>query len=147
MTGAVRWATLVALCVAACSRGAPSPNAAPTTTAATAADSATPPAPAVLGPEAKVKLDSGNVLFRAKKYDAALAQYRAAAALAPKHTAPLYGISMVGRAMNNQKLADSATAEMQKLTGPLPAQHPSLSDSAVRDAHKQAAKSKANPTG
>lgn len=76
----------------------------------TARDSA---AAAVLGIDAKAALDSGNVLFRAAKYPAALARYRAAAELAPRHPAPYFGIYMVARATGNAKLVDSALAGMR----------------------------------
>lgn len=63
-----------------------------------------------IAPAAAVALDSGNDLFRKKAYGPALAQYRAAAALAPENAAPLFGIYMVARATNDAKLADSALA-------------------------------------
>jgi len=69
-----------------------------------AADSAGP----VLTPASKAALDSGNALFRKKAYAAARAQYETAAKGSPLHAAPLFGIYMVGRATNNQALADSA---------------------------------------
>lgn len=75
-----------------------------------AAKAASDSAALVLGGSAKVALDSGNALFRAKVYDAALTQYRRAAAEAPQHAAPLFGIYMVARATNNKTMADSAMA-------------------------------------
>jgi hypothetical protein len=63
-----------------------------------------------LGPQAKEALDSGNTLFKQRAYADALGQYRAAAALAPQHAAPLFGIYMVARATNNAPMADSAPA-------------------------------------
>jgi tetratricopeptide (TPR) repeat protein len=62
----------------------------------------------LLPPAAKAALDSGNTYFKAKKYDAALAQYRAAANLAPANAAPFYGIYMVADKLGNRALADSA---------------------------------------
>ena len=76
---------------------------------------------ALLGPEAKVALDSGNVQFRRKDYEKALASYRHAAELAPQHSAPLFGIVMYAQQTKNKKLLDSATKEIQLRTGPLPA--------------------------
>ena len=76
---------------------------------------------ALLGPAAKAALDSGNVLFRKKAYTEALAQYRAAAELAPQHSAPLFGIYMVARATNNKAMADSALDGIRRRNGPMPA--------------------------
>lgn len=66
-----------------------------------------------LSPASKVALDSGNVLFRAKLYEAALAQYRVASKGSPGHAAPLFGMYMVARATNNPKMADSVLAEIR----------------------------------
>jgi Tfp pilus assembly protein PilF len=63
-----------------------------------------------LSPEAKVALDSGNVLFRAKQYAAARHQYESAAQRSPAHAAPLFGLYMIGRATGDRALADSAMA-------------------------------------
>lgn len=90
---------------------------------------------ALLGPGAKAALDSGNVLFRKKAYEQALAQYQAAAALAPQHAAPLFGIYMVARATNNTAMADSALAEIRRRNGPMPAAPHMLPDSALRRMH------------
>ena len=57
------------------------------------------PAPA-LAANAQAAIDSGNALYTAKDYAAALVQYRRAAALAPGHEAPLFGILMVANATN-----------------------------------------------
>ena len=61
-----------------------------------------------LTPDARVALDSGNAAFRAGKYDAALAQYRAAAKAEQKSAAPFFGIYMVAQKTGNKQLADSA---------------------------------------
>ena len=79
--------------------------------------------------EAKVALDSGNVLFRAKAYDLALEQYRRSARLIPNDVTPIFGILMVGQATNNTRLADSARARIREL-------NPSLADSTGRG-HEQ----------
>ena len=79
-------------------------------------------APPRITGEAKVALDSGNVLFRAKAYDLALAQYRRSAQLAPGDVTPVFGVLMVGEATGNSPLADSARARIREL-------NPSLSDS------------------
>ena len=71
----------------------------------------------LIGPEAKAALDRGNALFTKKSYAAALVEYRAAAAIAPQHEAPLYGIYMVARALNNAPLAVSALAGMKVRSG------------------------------
>ncbi|HSJ62805.1 MAG TPA: hypothetical protein VK922_02750 [Gemmatimonadaceae bacterium] len=64
--------------------------------------------------DARAALDSGNRLFSAKAYAAALEQYRRAAALAPEHDAPLFGIVMVANATKDSALADSAAAAMRQ---------------------------------
>ena len=71
-------------------------------------------APRVTG-EAKIALDSGNVLFRAKAYDLALAQYRRSAQLVPTDVTPLFGVLMVAEATDNSKLADSVRTVMRSL--------------------------------
>lgn len=104
------------------------------------ASTATPSAQeahALIGPEARAALDSGNVLFRSKSYTAALARYRDAADLAPQHAAPIFGMYMVAKAMNNTKLADSTLAEIRKRNGPLPETQHEFSDSALKALHKQ----------
>ncbi|MGZ3372141.1 MAG: hypothetical protein ACXU9O_02795 [Gemmatimonadaceae bacterium] len=96
--------------------------------------SAVEAAHALLGPAAKAALDSGNVLFRKKAYAAALAQYRAASALAPQHSAPLFGIYMVARATNNPVMADSALEGIRLRNGAIMAPHV-LSDTALQRMH------------
>ena len=61
-------------------------------------------------------LDSANAAFRAGRLDAALAGYRIAAARAPEHAAPYYGIFMVARRTRNAALADSATSAIRART-------------------------------
>jgi len=90
----------------------------------------------LIGPAAKAALDSGNVLFRHKAYAAALAQYRAASALAPQHSAPLFGIYMVARATHNPVMADSALAGIRLRSGAMtPAPHV-LTDTALQRIHE-----------
>ena len=78
-------------------------------------------------PEAKVALDSGNVLYRAgsafdktnakadakKSYEAALVQYRLAARGSTSNAAPLVGVYMCALVLNNKTLADSSYAELK----------------------------------
>ena len=71
-------------------------------------------APAITG-EARVALDSANVLFRAKSYDAALALYNRAAELAPAELAPLLGVMMVADITSNAKLAEETRPRIRKL--------------------------------
>ncbi len=68
-----------------------------------------------MGRDAKTALDSGNILFRARSYDRALAQYRRSARLAPTELAPLLGILMVTDVTKNAKLADSTLSRMREL--------------------------------
>jgi hypothetical protein len=125
----------LAFLAAACS-GSSAPKV-PLALAATDSNArATEMAHALLGPAAKAALDSGNALFRHKAYPQALSQYRLASDRAPQHTAPLFGIYMVGRATNNPLLADSAMAGIRARNGTMPvttsgAPH-SMSDSGLR---------------
>jgi hypothetical protein len=91
----------------------------------------------LIGPAALATLDTGNALFRKKDYAGALARYRAAGELAPQHAAPIFGIYMVAKAINDTKLADSALAEIRKRNGPLPEAGHGMSDSALKALHKQ----------
>jgi len=89
-----------------------------------------------LGPQAKAALDSGNTLFKKRSYAEALGQYRAAAALAPQHAAPLFGIYMVARATNNAAMADSALAGIRLRSGSMPVVPHSFSDTALQRLHE-----------
>lgn len=94
-------------------------GAAPVTTTA-------PVNPPMSGPtgEARVALDSGNALFRAKAYDQALVQYKRSADLAPNEASPLLGIMMVADVTKDSKLAEATLPRLRKLDA-------SLADSAV----------------
>lgn len=80
------------------------------------ADTGTAAGAATLSPAARASLEEGNVAFRAKRYDDALAAYRRAASQSPNDVAPLWGIQMAARAMNDAALADSAVARMRELS-------------------------------
>lgn len=84
--------------------------------------------PAPIAGEARVALDSGNILFRAKAYDRALVQYRRSSRLAPTELAPLLGILMVTDVTKNARLADSTLARMREL-------NPAAADSAAAMSH------------
>jgi hypothetical protein len=132
---------LAALTVTACGReeGARVPLG----EAAAAADSATlppnhPPVGAAgtasrstLAPAAREAVDRGNAAFRAKRYEEALREYRAAALAAPEHAVPLYGIQMAARALGNSALADSAMRRLRAL----PTAPKALTDSTMREVH------------
>jgi len=95
----------------------------------------------VLAADAQAALDSANALFRGKQYARALERYRAAARLAPQHSAPLFGQYMVAQATSNAKLADSVLAEMKKRGSALPpAVHEVLPDSSLTVPRRKAAK-------
>lgn len=100
-------------------------------------------APRITG-EAKIALDSGNILFRAKAYDLALAQYRRSARLAPDEVIPLFGVLMVAEARKDPRLADSVRTRIREL-------NPSASDSAARghaaliDRHSRATQTTPHP--
>ena len=66
-----------------------------------------------LPPEARTAIDSGNVEYRAGRYDAALAQYQLAAKAAPTNAAPYFGVYMVAKKLNKKELADSAMAAIR----------------------------------
>lgn len=68
-----------------------------------------------LSSEARATLDEGNRLFRAKQYAEALAAYRRAAVQAPADVAPLWGIQMAARALNDAALADSAIQRIRAI--------------------------------
>ena len=72
------------------------------------------PGPTITG-EAKVALDSANVLFRARAYDLALAQYRRSAVLVPNDVTPLMGVLMVAQATSDSRLADSTMARIRAI--------------------------------
>ena len=103
---------IAALAAAACTgpEGKKQPLGGAPAAGAAGADAATPQL--ALSREAKAALDSGNALFRARSYPAALTQYRLAAKLAPEAGAPYYGIWMVADKLHDKKLADSAMAQV-----------------------------------
>jgi hypothetical protein len=80
--------------------------------------------------EAKVALDSANILFRAKAYDLALAQYRRSAELAPTEVTPLLGVLMVAEATNDSSLAATTMARVREL-------NPSAADTAGVPEHSE----------
>jgi hypothetical protein len=81
--------------------------------------------------EARVVLDSGNALYRAKKYADALAQYRIAAQRAPEDPAPYFGIYMVAGATGNKRLEDTAQAAL-RARGMVPPEGPHVRADSVR---------------
>jgi hypothetical protein len=85
--------------------------------------------PAITG-EAKLALDSGNTLFRAKAYDGALVQYRRSAQLAPTELAPLLGIMMVADATKDSKLAEATLPRIRRL-------NPAVADSSAEMPHSK----------
>lgn len=126
-------AALVSFGAAACSRAAEPPKI-PLAQSSTAAPDTSAPAP--LPPAARTALDSGNAEFRAKHYETALAHYRAAAKVLPADDATAYyGIFMAAKKLGNDKLADSAQAEVKKRSATTA---PMLSDSALSAVHAAA---------
>lgn len=67
-----------------------------------------PSAGPALPANTKALLDSGNTAFRVKDFEGALAYYHQASLSAPEHAAPWFGTYMVGKAINDTALADSA---------------------------------------
>src|SRR5215218_4897186 len=110
-------AALVAIFVVACSRTDARPGAG---TAAASAPSRAPSSAPSSAPSGEIggragmnavavkALDSGNALLRAKHDREALAQYRIAAAEAPSHAAPWFGIGMAAKRLGDSALVDSA---------------------------------------
>jgi hypothetical protein len=101
--------------------------------------------PGAIGGEAKIALDSGNMLFRAKAYDRALAQYRRSAQLAPTELAPLFGILMVTDVTKNAKLADSTRARMRELNPAAADSSAAMSHADILKAHSRARKAPPPP--
>jgi hypothetical protein len=91
-----------------------------------AGDEATP---AIRG-DAKIALDSGNMLFRAKAYGRALSQYQRAAQLAPNELAPLLGIMMVADVTKDSKLSEQTLPRIRRLD-------PAVADSSMRMPHSK----------
>lgn len=67
-----------------------------------------PAAATTLSVRSQALLDSGNAAFRRKDYQGALAYYAKSAQESPTHAAPWFGTYMVGQAMKDSALADSA---------------------------------------
>ncbi|MCC7195089.1 MAG: hypothetical protein IT356_05985 [Gemmatimonadaceae bacterium] len=147
MTNKTRYLAAVCLFVAsfACSRdrqaGVPLGKVA-------SADAAQPQdaAHSLIGPAALAALDTGNTLFRKQDYAGALAKYRTAGDLAPQHSAPIFGIYMVAKAMGNKALADSALAAIRDRNGPLPEAGHGMSDSALKALHARSSGRGTNDT-
>ena len=93
------------------------------------------PARAVIAGEAKAALDSGNVLYKAKAYTSALAQYRRASTLAPEQEAPLIGMLMVANVTSDARLADSVTAKLRTMNSSLFVGTDSLSADQLNEIH------------
>ncbi len=92
------------------------------------------PVSPIVGP-AKIALDSGNLLFRAKAYDQALEQYRRSADLAPAEIAPLLGIMMVADVTKDSKLADATRPRIHKLSPAVADSSPAMSHSKIIEGH------------
>jgi len=113
---ALRAATLAATVAAAlaCNKGKePAPKTPLSEVSAQPGGELTAGSSGAMSAEARVVLDSGNALYRAKKYADALAQYRIAAQRAPEDPAPYFGIYMVAGATGNKRLQDTAQAALR----------------------------------
>jgi hypothetical protein len=86
--------------------------------------------PSGLTGEAKIAIDSGNMLFRLKAYDKALVQYSRSADLAPNEVAPLLGILMVADVTRNSKLATETLPRIRKID-------PTMADSSAVSSHSK----------
>jgi hypothetical protein len=88
-----------------------------------------------IGGPAKLALDSGNLLFRAKASDLALEQYRRSADLAPRELAPLLGIMMVADVTKDSKLAEATRPRIRKLDPAVADSSPAMSHSKIIEGH------------
>ena len=122
------------IAASACNRAAEQPKVPLNAAASGTAASAQQNPHTELAPEARIALDSGNVAFRAKKYDAALSQYRVAAKADEKSAAALYGIYMVAEKLGNKVLADSAMSVIRERSGATTA----LTDTSMAKMHGSA---------
>jgi hypothetical protein len=95
----------------------------------TAATSGAEAAGPTLSSAAQTALEAGNAAYRAKRFDAAITSYRDAAAAAPDHPAPWYGLYMAASETKNSALADSAMQRVKALSA----------DPASLDAHAEVA--------
>jgi hypothetical protein len=98
-------------------------GAAASSATGSAAGGATDAPPLPLG--ALTALEAGNAAYREKKVEVALVKYQEAAAAAPTHAAPWFGIYMAAVEMKNPSLADSAMRRVKALSA----------DPAALDAH------------
>jgi hypothetical protein len=111
---AVTLAATVAVVLLACNKGKePAPKTPLSEVSAQSGGELAAGSAGAMSAEARVVLDSGNALYRAKKYADALAQYRIAAQRAPEDPAPYFGIYMVAGATGNKRLQDSAQAALR----------------------------------
>jgi hypothetical protein len=65
--------------------------------------------------ELQAPIDSGNVAFRARDYDAALRHYREATVRAPEEPTGWFGVVMAADALGDSALADSARARIVQI--------------------------------
>jgi hypothetical protein len=107
------------------------PDGAAADSSASTAESTLPPGHVPIQPggstlssAAQALLDSGNTAFRLKQFDQALAFYAKASEAQPAHAAPWFGTYMVGQAIDNKALADSALRMVQQRSPGMQA-HPS----------------------
>jgi len=75
----------------------------------------------------RAHVDSGNSYYRAKDYEHALAQYRAATTIDDGQVAPWFGIYMTQLALGNAAAADSALKRAQKVAPGATLIHPDKS--------------------
>jgi len=101
--------------------------------------------PSGISGEAKAALDSGNILFRAKAFDRALAQYRRSSQLAPTELAPLLGILMVTDVTRNAKLADSTLSRIRELSPAAADSSAAMTHAKILEAHSRARKAAPPP--
>jgi hypothetical protein len=135
LSGSIAFAVVLSICGCKGSEAPKTPLGEATPMTSISADH---PAVTGLTGDAKLALDSGNALFRAKAYDQALSQYSRSADLAPNELAPLLGIMMVADAKNDAKLAGATLPRIRKID-------PSMADSSTVTSHSKMMK--AHPRG
>jgi tetratricopeptide (TPR) repeat protein len=65
--------------------------------------------------EIQAPIDSGNVAYRARDYEAALRHYQVATSRSENEPTAWFGVAMAAEAMGNRALADSARSRINRL--------------------------------
>lgn len=101
--------------------------------------------PPVMTGEARVALDSANLLFRARAYDQALAQYERSAQLAPRDLTPLLGVMMVAEATGDTALARRTRERVREVDPEASIDTTAAGHTQLIDVHSQVAPASPHP--